>query len=304
MQVVLFGAGASAGAGAVSPRPPPLGSQLFDVLQRLYSGWRSIPSSLASLFRGNFERGMAEVIKNHGFAVAPLMQEIAIFFSIFGVPPSGRNRYRSLLAVAKEQRVLWSTLNYECILESAAGAQGLSVGYDAEPPPRCDQQIAVWKLHGSCNFQVDGVMATRDVSFTTDVSLGIGIKVLQPEEVPVIYAGNTALYPAMALYAATKPVVMSPTSVIDAQKRWARHVSDATRILVVGVAPNLEDVHIWSPLAHAPGTLGFVGGRVEYDGWVSTQRPHLPTLYLGPTWESAEDAAADFVSRGGVELTP
>ena len=240
---------------------------------------------------------MADLIKDQGAAVAPLMQEMAVFFSMFGVPASGKNRYRSLLAAAKEQQVLWSTLNYECVLESAATVDGLAIRYHASPLESCVEQIAVWKLHGSCNFQVEGVMATRDVQFTTDVSLGIGIKVIQPNEVAAVYAGNTSLYPAMALYAAGKPIMMSPGPVRDAQKGWAEHISRAMRILVIGVAPNPEDMHIWVPLARAPGILGYVGEARAFETWASSQRPHLPIRYLGTTWESAEDAAAAFISQ-------
>src|SRR5881396_1415673 len=36
MHVILFGAGASYGSGAVHPEPPPLGDQLFDLLARAF----------------------------------------------------------------------------------------------------------------------------------------------------------------------------------------------------------------------------------------------------------------------------
>src|SRR5437899_3093186 len=103
MRVVLFGAGASYGSGTVVPKPPPLGSQLFEVLHRLYASWRSIPEAEAKEFARDFESGMAHVIEKYGMAVAPLMQDMAIFFASFALPTSGDNLYASLLASANRR---------------------------------------------------------------------------------------------------------------------------------------------------------------------------------------------------------
>jgi hypothetical protein len=64
--VVLFGAGASYGAGGIQPSTPPLGRDLFDELARQYSrSWGSLAQNVRSLFEDHgFEAGMEWVWQN------------------------------------------------------------------------------------------------------------------------------------------------------------------------------------------------------------------------------------------------
>lgn len=296
MRVILFGAGASYGSGIVAPTPPPLGASLFRVLRRLYSSWRSIPEDTAGAFERHFEDGMQTVIDKHGFAIAPLMQDMAVFFAGFGLPASGDNRYTKLLrAAAGREDILWSTLNYECLLEIASSQLGRPVAYFAEPGKAGKSETPIWKLHGSCNFKVRGMEATRGVSFGSGVVFGGGIEPLSPDKVRGLYKGDTALYPAMALFARGKPVAMSPEPITEAQSRWAAHVAAADKIALVGVNPNPEDGHIWKPLAAAPGELGYVGGEEPYVSWRSSAPRTNPSRFLGTTWAVAERSVTEFL---------
>src|SRR5688572_22239033 len=118
MRVVLFGAGASFGSGAVLPCPPPLGAELYRVLRRLFAAWRSIPEVEAGQFVPNFEVGMGSVIEKYGMAVPPLMQDMAVFFAGFGISAGADNLYWRVLRDSGERSdIIWSTLNYECLLE-------------------------------------------------------------------------------------------------------------------------------------------------------------------------------------------
>ena len=162
MRVVLFGAGASYGSGSVAPKPPPLGADLFPALRKLFPTWRSIPEAEAALFAADFEEGMAQIIERYGMAVGPLMQEVATFFSIFDLDATAQNLYRDLITAARGRDVLWSTVNYECLLEIAANQTGLDVAYFGDPADHSSG--AIWKLHGSCNFKVTGLEAGRGVS--------------------------------------------------------------------------------------------------------------------------------------------
>lgn len=297
MRVVLFGAGASYGSGTVNPRVPPLGGSLFGALRRLYATWRSVPTDLAELFEQDFEAGMSEVIAKHGFAIAPLMQEMAIFFSMFGIPKDGHNRYTKLLDEVCNERsdVLWSTLNYECLLESAGAILGMKIGYfvdvgaDAETLP-------VWKLHGSCNFKVKGLEAGRGVSFGTGVVFGGEIEPLDPAAVPGHYKGNTALYPAMALYAQGKSIAMSPAPIQVSQHRWRDAVLAADRVLLLGVSPNPADDHIWTPLAETAAAIGYVGAEEPFRTWRDAHRKGGDAVFLALTWKEAEQESADFIN--------
>ncbi|MCI0339534.1 MAG: SIR2 family protein [Planctomycetales bacterium] len=252
-----------------------------------------MPADEVALFRDNFEDGMNAVLQKFGMAVAPLMQEMAVFFSIFAIPASGENRYVTLLERARKHRVLWSTLNYECLLECAAARLGRSVAYFADP---ADDSVPVWKLHGSCNFRVTGLAAGRGVSFGTGVTVGGGIEPMDLPQVREWCAGDNALYPAMSLYAAGKPIVMSPGPVQDAQSRWARHVLESERVLLIGINPHGPDGHVWGPLATTPAEVACIGNEAAFTAWASANRGGRPTKFFGSRWSRSERAAADFLT--------
>jgi hypothetical protein len=293
---VLFGAGASYGSGVVAPTVPPLGSQLFPVLRRLYASWRAVPDEAAAQFHQNFEKGMALVIERYSMAIGPLMQDMAVFFSGFTIPPNSPNRYVSIVAATMTRGdILWSTLNYECLLEFAAARNGKPVAYFNESEEAFSNAVPIWKLHGSCNFKVTGLEATRGISFGSGVIFGGGIEPLDPSAVRAHYRGNTALYPAMALFAEGKPIAMSPAPIQDAQRRWGEHIGAADRVLLIGVNPNPADAHLWVPLAETRADLGFVGDASAFDAWRHAHRPLKPCRFLGELWEEAELEVIEFL---------
>lgn len=295
MKIVLFGAGASFGAGRFRPKAPPLGFQLFDSLSKLFSTWRSVPQDAKSLFESNFEEGMAHVINNHGFAVAPLMQEMAIFFAQFR-PDSQQSLYDDLFAdPAVFKDVIFATLNYECLLEYAISRSGHGINYFGEIDSS-SSQIPVWKLHGSCHFKVKNIEATRGVSFGMGVTFGGDIELIEPPDVEPLYGGNTALYPAMALYSEGKPISMAPGPVKEAQKRWRERCCSATDIVIIGVNPNHKDDHVWAPIADSGGKVHFVGSASAFDDWKDEYRPGKENRFCGSTWSSADREVKDILA--------
>lgn len=287
MKVILFGAGASHGAGDTLPVPAPLGRDLFPALARLFPGsWGQIPEEAAALFADDFEAGMATVAEKYGLAVGPLMQKMAIFFSWFTAGNEGSNLYFRLFSEAYRSELvpdlLVSTINYECIAETAANKAGLKVSYfgDVRSDP---DSLALWKLHGSCNFKVAGLEATRGVSYS-GVAFDGGIEFLNPPEVRRYYSGDTALYPAMALYARSKSIFMAPTIIQNKQKAWAEEVQTASHVIVIGVRPNPADEHIWGPIARTDAEVSFVGSRTGFENWVSAHRPTTRSEFLGSRW--------------------
>lgn len=300
MRIVLFGAGASYGCGGVAPAPPPIGGSLFPALRRLYANWRSIPREIATLFERHFETGMAEVIEKHGFAVGPLMQEMARFFAIFHIQNQSQNLYVELLKRAhRRSDIIWSTLNYECLLELAAAHLTWPVAYFADPVEITERAVPVWKLHGSCNFKITGLEATRGVSYSgTGVVFGGSIQPIDPGQVSAHYSGNTALYPAMALYAAGKPISMSPSPIQDAQRRWNEHVRESDRVLIIGVRPYPADKHLWTSLAETPAEVAVVGSHKQYEAWAKAHRADGVVRILGDKWLEASGEAATFLIEG------
>jgi hypothetical protein len=294
MKIVLFGAGASCGCGDVDPCPPPLGADLYDVLARLFPiSWGAVPDDAKNIFRSNFEEGMQILIERHGHAVAPLMQHMAIFFSRFGIADRASNLYirffQYLSANELIEQTIVSTINYECLCERAANIAGLQIGYFTSPIS--DKKVtSIWKLHGSCNFKLIGLEATRGVSFSgVGVAFNGGIEAINPLDVARIYQGNTSLYPSMSLYAKNKPITMAPSILHEKQSIWTTQTLNAEVISVIGVRPNPEDAHIWKPIAESNGKFCYIGNRADYDLWVNNHRQGKINKYLGRSWESGFD---------------
>lgn len=296
MQAILFGAGASFGCQAVDPCPPPVGKKLFPSLKRLYPTWRSIPAETAVLFEKHFESGMEEVIKKYGYSVGPLMQEMARFFSIFRISKGFNNLYVEMIkALEDRDDILWGTLNYECILELAATLRGHSISYFSDPYPDLSS-FPVWKLHGSCNFKVIGLEATRGIKYSgSGVIFGGSIEPIDPGKVKAFYSGNTALYPAMSLYVEDKPISMSPRPIEEAQARWNKHILNCDKVLVIGVRPYPKDHHIWDCLAKTSAELAVVGDKNAFKTWAADSRSDGKIQILGRHWIDASQKVIEFL---------
>src|SRR5205823_143573 len=131
----------------------------------------------------NFEYGMAELIEKNSHAIAPLMQQMAIFFARFGLKNTDSNSYRKLFKRIKEKglidKVILSTLNYECICEAAASLEGIQIEYFGEAE---NGNAKIWKIHGSCNFKLQGLEAGRGISFGHGIIFNGGIEPINPSE--------------------------------------------------------------------------------------------------------------------------
>lgn len=277
----LFGAGASAGAGAILPERPPLGAELFRELRRLCPGtWGSLPASIGAELEVDFEAGMDRVAAQMSIVVPALMRDMAVYFIQFR--SSGRGSLYDRLVRDLDQRGLlrrsvFSTLNYECILEYALLDAGLQIDYFGHAGAGAQQ---VLKLHGSCNMFSLGVQATRDVSYTSGVVFEGGIQAwLDQIRVVEHCLVETALAPVMCQYMQGKPTSVSPRALKAIQNRWAELVEVSQAVVCVGVRPHAPDMHIWDPLARFPGKLLFIGDEGQFTEWASERRAH-PSAWL------------------------
>nr|WP_294793324.1 hypothetical protein [uncultured Mucilaginibacter sp.] len=293
MTIFLFGAGASFGSGQVDPCPPPLGSDLYSALKRIYpSSWGSFDSTLQYKFNTDFETGMAQLIDQTGHLIPGLMQQMAIFFSRFGLSSYHDNLYKSLIKELKKRELLpatiLSSLNYDCLCEIAGFHEGIKIDYFGNN----DEQTAkIWKIHGSCNFKLEGIDATRNISFGTGIKFdGGSIQILNPADVPKTYRGNTALYPSMCLYAKDKPLAIAEGLITSYQQDWSTMILNADKIFVIGVRPLSEDSHIWQPIANSKGSLYFVGDQNEFENWIAVNRQSKTNEFLGKYWSESESA--------------
>ena len=153
---VLFGAGASFGAGNVFPDAPPLGRDLFDHLQRAYpESWGSLlHDDEVATFRDDFEQGFVLLWGKQGESRAQrLIIDMALFFTRFTlVGPNAYSRLLHLLLAGGTNRVCFCTLNYECLLEQAISETGLSVFSLGRQIGTNSTGLHVLKPHGSCNY--------------------------------------------------------------------------------------------------------------------------------------------------------
>jgi hypothetical protein len=288
--IVLFGAGASYGAGGMSPSAPPLGNSLYRELALMFpTTWGAFPSSLQTQFYANFEDGMSALWDSGSHAIPVLMQQMAIFFACYRLSSQRVDAYSKLLdgLTYSGKPVLFSSLNYDCLFEVALSMAGRAVNY-FHNAPASDSDIIIWKLHGSCNFLPHGgVTATRGVSFSPGVTFGTGIRPVNPNEIATYCTGNTALYPVMAVYARGKPVQIAPEIIQRIQEFWIAAIKSASTVVIIGVHPHPADKHIWEPLSATEAKLLFVGNKKAFLDWQSKYRIKGDSIYLGDHFDSS-----------------
>ncbi|MGI9043937.1 MAG: hypothetical protein ACR2GK_07395 [Gemmatimonadaceae bacterium] len=288
--VVLFGAGASYGAGGILPGRPPLGAGLYAELRVLYPGsWGSLPADIDLIFERHFEDGMSAVHERSGAAIPQLMREMAIYFAQFRVvdPDSAYPRFlKEMHAGGLLDRVALSTLNYELALDLEVLRAGHSLNYF---DPADSARIPLWKLHGSCNMFSAGVRASQGVSYGTDVTFEGSVEAY-------LYSGRviehclveTGLAPVMSLYMSGKPLNVCPSAVRSIQTIWAEATMNARAVAVVGVRPWPADDHVWGPLAATAAPFFYIGQREPLLAWARDGR-------TGPT-EIVSDSFGDGLS--------
>ena len=126
------------------------------------------------------------------------------YFAQFGLRKKTNNLYFKFLESFKDSigDILFSSLNYDLILELAAGINGFLIDYFSQTPGI--NKISILKLHGSCNFLLGQLEATGSITFTAGVTFSSGLKAVNPNEAMALCQSNTALYPAMCLYMKSK----------------------------------------------------------------------------------------------------
>lgn len=290
--VLLFGAGASFGAGAVLPHAPPLGSQLYPALVRAYpNAWGSLPADAAAVFANQgFEPGMAFVWQRYSQFVSVLQKAIGHYFAQFQVQTHPVCAYRALVSGLElnsgKRRVMLATLNYDLILDTCLQIEKVdfALGNGAHP-------VIVNKPHGACNLFNESIQATAGISFTAGVSFGGG----EIRAVPQLEAArrnadpNSAIPPVLAIFMHGKPCQTSPDLLLNWQQEFKSAVLSAKRIAVVGVNPNAADSHIWGPLSQTSGTLFYCGEQTAFEKWKSAHREDRPVQFVGERFADCID---------------
>jgi hypothetical protein len=247
--VFLFGAGASYGSGDCKPHAPPLGTRLFDELEKQGGAFSALSESTKAFFRENgFEAGMASV-PNHSTLINALQREVAIYLSKFAAPP--HNAYSRLFRRLRSvmSSVVVATLNYDLLIE---GSLQQSVGGFAYSTR--GTLTPLLKLHGSSNFLCRLPFGISQIGESFDCERFIeGAETFIAKSTAEIHAwckdsNNSQLSPVLAVYEKGKRVPINSSLVEQIQQEFRGAVDRASLLVIIGTNYIPEDTHIWSTL--------------------------------------------------------
>lgn len=270
--VVLLGAGASSGSLDVFPHQPPLGCQLFDALDKLDGVASRIPEDLKAEFRENFEVGMAKYYDYADGHITAFHRELAGYLAQFC--PGQNNAYRDLIRLLESQDTAYVSLNYDLLLEGSIVS--LSRYFHYQPSPLSTDFLVV-KIHGSSNFW-------PDLSNNLLINCEAGHNAAGDVEAPVVPLDqrstmercqrDVGFAPSIAMYAEGKDVRVCRDYIRMQQELWRELVTQAERVIVIGVRVNPRDAHIWDRLADSAAKLdyfGLEGDEEGYNDWVAAK---------------------------------
>jgi hypothetical protein len=281
--VFLFGAGASFGAGSILPETPPLGNQLFKELQKICLGtWGQLPSEVTNIFqKKGFEEGMDILYKKSSPMLQSLLRDMALYFIQFR-PINNQSLYCKLTSFFKQinllDKILLSTLNYECLLEQSLLSHSIRFNYF---PTSLDQNnvVPLLKLHGSCNMFAKNIQAKGNVIYSSGVLFEADLQSLDIDA-SIKYILENSLPPAMCLYMPGKPISISPSTIKNIQNMWAKYVLNSSAIFTIGVKPIEEDSHIWKPIASSKAKIYHIGDQKEWEAWAKKNNV-TNSMFLG-----------------------
>jgi hypothetical protein len=304
--IVLFGAGASYGSGEIIPEPPSLGNKLFTKLASLFPNtWGALPERLNQSFERDFELGMEEMWNSETFSqfIPDLIKNMAYYFNAFRINPDMNNLYLSFIKDIKSniKKIIFSTLNYDLLLEISLGINGIKTSYFSDTPN--EGSALVWKLHGSPNFLQEGIEGIQSpahgssISYTSGIYSSSGLKAVDPTKAQDYCASITPFYPAMSLYMKSKINQIGHEPIAELQKRWKTRILNAKNVLIIGVKPYSSDTHIWDPLTTTEARIGYLGNLELYEQWINNGRDEKSTEFLGRRWEQCYEKSIYFINE-------
>lgn len=259
--LVLLGAGASHGSEPDrTHKVPPLGNDLFSALSELGGVASRIPDDIKDVFGQGFELGMELFNERIDVQLQAFHRELSSYLADF--VPSTNSYYIQLLRLFTGRNVIFSSLNYDMMLEEAAAMLGMSVSYGLE---RLPNTVRVIKPHGSINFWPD----TPHEMFKNCTFSGDGTTLIAPVKPVTRLAAkqrcgvDTSFSPAISMYAKGKKVSICPDFVQDQQVMFSIACRRASRIIVVGVRVVSEDSHIWEPILNSGSEVTYFGNSAD-----------------------------------------
>ena len=326
----LFGAGASYGSGHCHPKRPPLGVHLYQDLKRFSRAIQKLPPTLDSLFRNeHFESAMHHLKENYPEHMNLFLRDMSVYFSMFTLydsqsrfanallPPKDRmtfvNYYQSVMKMVlmSKKKVVFSTTNYDMLIEEAIESLGKDVSYSQE---RDSKYQTIYKIHGSCNFVASiGKNFFRNLTFVPPpkgqvIDIGGGNSMISVESFKAVTRNtvrfeltglNNSLSAAIAMYEPTKEVIHGSSVVKKQFDRWKNAVNEADEIVIIGLRlyknekNEWADGHIWDTLAQSSAKIFHVGFEFnDFERWASDKNKRnyasLGRTFLGSLHEIKE----------------
>ena len=297
--IIVFGAGASFGAGCVLPAAPPLGAHLYDALAKAYPNvWGSesvVGNMWSAQLRNDFERAMSEEIlpKTPSLCLLEWHRDIAVFFAQYRLDAGRRDMYSLLLSELKTKgllpRVMLASLNYDCLLEQAMLDLGLGTDYMLDPFPS-EGSIPLAKIHGSCTFITDNLFSKRAYLTNANASslecsiITLPLQSLEDRLRRSFSTHDPALFPVLGLYSPDKPSIVAPAKLQTLRNALTDRINRATTLVLIGVRPNPRDPHLWCPIAQSrASTISYIGSSNDYRILKTIQ---AKAIHVGETFEA------------------
>jgi len=238
---------------------------------------------------------MAVLLKHHAPKVPALLRQMALYFLSFDILLSAANvnTYCQLAQLVEDQtldRTLFSTLNYDCLLEIAFSSRQLSFNYFDDP----EGVAPIWKLHGSCNFRTASADKSHDVGSGRTPLPGLieHMQIADAREL-WLWESTDVFPPAMSIYLRDTYNQPAHPQLIELLQRWGNIVRSAQNVVVVGAQPYPKEDRIWGPLSDTPARVTYVGDPGAFNRWVANNRTGGQSEFAGSTFDQGFEMVVD-----------
>lgn len=287
--IILFGAGASYGSDKNDT--PPLGVNLFLELRKFNpEGWGALPNEFVEAFNNDFEQGMIKLASNRPHDISILQRAMSAYFFTFY--PRSSNLYFQLANKLKQspRQLAISTLNYERLLEISF----LSAGFNLMIGQAKYNEIEFNLPHGCCHLFCESVKGDSSAVSLAGLNVAINgeIKIISDSKDFNYRINNDAIPPVMSYYEPQKRATSGQIFLNEQRDRFNNLISNAERIIVVGVKIRDHDTHIWDIIKNSNGKFIYCSGQSErnnFDTLVNEYRSNKQNLFINGTWSEKFD---------------
>ncbi|OEN26908.1 hypothetical protein BHF45_20520 [Escherichia coli] len=271
----IFGAGASFGSEPVCDKAP-LGYQLIAQMQKMGGVAGTITGELKTEFEKNPEKGMDLFFEKRPQDITALLVQMAEFFCQFQI--SQDNTYVQLIKKLSNRKYVFSTTNYDLLIEQAAAANGKLLDYGIAEH---HSTMSLLKIHGSCNFippehvysgyHLNGCVI--DYSTVQHVSEYEPFVARDIQDIIKYCKSNPSIGPALAIYHPEKRVLHASKCIEEQQHLFKEEIKKSKKIFIIGLSVNPADTHIWQELHNTKADLYYVDTNPNaYEEWSKTRK--------------------------------